>query len=71
MRTSSLLQRKINDLGDVHGMPQQRQGVKRPRRFGPQLIAHFPQSLGELVDEQRHFAVSEFAVDPARTPRVA
>ena len=48
-------------------MPEQRQGVERAGDLGPQVVDHLPDTLGQLVDEERHGPVPELLADPPLT----
>ncbi len=40
------------DLGHVHGVADERQGVELSRNLGAQVVTDLPESFGKLVDEQ-------------------
>src|ERR1700687_601101 len=40
-----------------------------PRALGPHFVANLPNTLRQVVDEERHFAITQFLVDPARAAR--
>src|SRR5262245_22203324 len=47
------------DLGDVHRVAEDGEGVELAGDFGAELIADLPDALGELVDEARDLPVPE------------
>src|SRR5262249_39209339 len=53
------------NFGHVHRLGQDRQGVEGSRRFGPTIVADFPYSLPQLVDEEGDLAVAKLLIDPA------
>ena len=44
--------------------------MELPRHFRPQIVFDLPNALRQFVDEQRHFPVAQFLIDPPRPARV-
>ena len=45
------------DFRDVHGVADDRQGMKLSGSFGSQVVANLPDSFGQFIDEEGDFPV--------------